>query len=313
MGSKFETFINPVKAIGNTVDAVEEGNIQGALFNPSGSLGVADSELAQRAADPLDLLGQKGEEAAREAEAAQIAAANEAISEERRGRLEGQQFLSPFSMGDRATELSGFLANPEAQFEFLQNNPLFQASLDNLNENTAFSAASGGRLSSGDTLTALRDNTLLAAQPLVNAQRQDINNLLNLGTGIAQTQANVSIGEASNVGNLLTDIGNAQSASIAAQRQSQQQGAETAASIFGSIFGLSDSRLKDNAEIIGKENGHNVWRWEWNKEASEMFGLEGESRGAMVHEVLEKDPEAVSYIDGYGRIDYARIGVQNGA
>ena len=165
--------------------------------------------------DPLvgGITGKTQADAAEKAAAQQIAAGQQAIQATQAATAEGQQFLSPFGeLGQRGLDLSGFLANPQAQFDFLQSNPLFQASLDAANTQTQNQAASRGRLSAGDTLQQLSNNVLLSAQPLIANQRQDINNLLNLGTGVAQTQANVAIGQGSNVGNLLTDIGTARSA-----------------------------------------------------------------------------------------------------
>lgn len=290
------------------------GNLSGFVADPSGLLGISDDPTFQRLADPLDLFGEAAGRAADEAAVIQEDAANRAITEEQRGRAAGQEFLAPFGgVGERAVELSGFLGDPQAQFEFLQNNPIFKLALENANRQTQQRAAAGGRLSAGDTLTQLSNNVLLSAQPLIQGQRQDIGNLLNLGTGIAQTQANVAIGEGTNVGNLLTDIGNIGAANVVAGQQARQRGAETGAQIAGSIFGFSDSRLKDSAEKTGvNEGGYDIWRWVWNKLAKDKFGLSGSSHGVMFSDVLERNPKAIKYHGGYGQVNYGMIGVKNG-
>lgn len=190
-------------------------------------------------ADVGNIFGRQGNSEAIAAEDAQLDAVDAAILEERRGREAGQGFLQPFGdLGQRGIDLSGFLADPQAQFDFLQNNPLFQSSLNLRDRDTAAAAASGGRLSAGDTALRFQENALLAAQPLIDRQRQDIGNLLNIGTGIATTQANVAIGEGSNVSNLLTDIGNIQAAGSIAAGNRQAEGSANALNLAGAIFGF---------------------------------------------------------------------------
>ena len=168
---------------------------------------------------------------------AQVEAARLAIQEQQRSSQQGLSFLDPFAqVGQRGIEESGFLANPQAQFDFLQNNPLFQMSLDNANRVTQASAASRGRLNAGDTLQQLSNNTLLSASPLIDRQRQDIGNLLNLGTGIAQTQANTAIGAGSNISNLLTDIGAAQAGGLVGQANVRGQGISDIASLLPGLI-----------------------------------------------------------------------------
>jgi hypothetical protein len=260
-----------------------------------------------------DLFGGGQADAADNAAASQERAANRAITETRAATIRGQNFLAPFGdVAQRGIDESSFLANPEAQFESLQNNPLFKLALDNANEQTNAKAASQGRLSSGDTLERLSNNVLLSAQPLINNQRQDINNLLNLGSGIARSSANTAINQGSTVSGLLTDIGSAQSAGMIANQNARSEGAGNVLSLAGTLF--SDSRLKKDAEITGvNESGYNLWKWRWNDKARKLFGLKGDSFGVMFSDVLKKDPDAVSYESGYGKVNYKMIGVEHGA
>lgn len=158
----------------------------------------------------------------------------EAIEAQREAAARAQGFFEPFAgTAERGLEASEFLANPQAQFDFLQNNPLFQLGLDNANRVTQQSAASRGRLSAGDTLQQLTNNALLQASPLIDRQRQDIGALLDLGTGIATSQANVEIGQAARVGSLLEGIGNSRSAGTIAGANADQ-GRISAITDFGS-------------------------------------------------------------------------------
>lgn len=151
-----------------------------------------------------------GEKAARRAADAQADSGRLALEELKRGKTEGLGFLQPFEvLGQQGLQQASFLTDPQAQFDFLQNNPLFQMGLDNANTQTSKMAAARGRLSSGDTLQQLNQNALLTAAPIISQQKQSINSLLNQGLGLAGSQANTSLGVGSQLANQQTDIGNA--------------------------------------------------------------------------------------------------------
>jgi hypothetical protein len=287
------------------IDIASGGPIGDAVFGEEGSdiLG-----------DPLDLFGRRAAGDIADAEAEQLAALDEATRQEILAREAAQGFFEPFAgVAERGVELSSFLTDPQQQFDFIQNNPFFQASLQNANRATDARAAAGGRLGAGDTLQQLSSNFLTTAQPLIDRQSQGILDLLGLGQGIATSQANTAIGQGTALSGLAQNAGNVRAASQAAQAQNQAQSTQNIAQLGGAILAaFSDSRLKANAEIVSKENGYNVWKWDWNGDAWEKFGLRGSSRGVMVSDVLEKDPDAVSYEDGYGKVNYTMIGVKNG-
>lgn len=132
-----------------------------------------------------DLTGKTASDAAKES--GQIQA---------QGAIEASQLLDPFkAIGEEGLAQSNFLTDPNAQFEFLQNNPLYNLALENANQNTMQLAASRGRLSSGDTLQSLANNTLLTAQPLIAGQKQSIGDLLNFGLATASNQGNLRTGQ----------------------------------------------------------------------------------------------------------------------
>jgi hypothetical protein len=246
----------------------------------------------------LDVLGLGGSataQAAREGVQLQAESGREAIAEERAAREAAQQFFEPFAgVAERGIEEGGFLADPQAQFDFLQQNPLFDLALENANRVTQQSAASQGRLSAGDTLTALSNNVLLSAQPLIDRQRQDIGALLNLGTGITTAQANTAIGQGTNVGNLLTDIGSAQAAGGIGAANAQTQGNQNLASIGMGIAAMfSDERLKSDIKESGEYKGHKWYRWRWNGIANTL-GLNGASEGVLAQDVIKTNPDAVT-------------------
>lgn len=130
----------------------------------------------------------------------------------------GESALSRFDpleqIGQRGFELSGFLADPTQQAQFLQSNPLFDLGLQNLNQQTQSSAAARGRLSAGDTLEQLQQNAILAGQPLLQDQRSDVLNLLNIGAGTIGQQAGIERQTAADVANLLTGGAAAEAAGV---------------------------------------------------------------------------------------------------
>jgi hypothetical protein len=174
-----------------------------------------------------NITGQTAAEASIESANIQAEAGQQAIEQQRLAGQEAQAFFDPFSgIAQQGIDQAGFLADPQAQFEFLQSNPLFKLALENANTQTEKRAAASGRLSAGDTLQDLSNNVLLASSPLIDRQRQDIGNLLNIGTGIAGSRANTALGVGSNVGNLLTDISSAQAAGQVGAANAASQGTQ---------------------------------------------------------------------------------------
>ena len=283
-----------------------------SLTGDGSALGI----LSGGKADVLDLFGLQGEAAAdaasRQAEDVLLKKQRRSMQETRRATEEAQGFLSPFGgVGLQGVEQAGFLTDPQAQFDFLQNNPLFQLGLDNANTQTNKFAASRGRLSAGDTLQQLNQNALLTAAPLIQGQKQSIGDLLNFGGGVATNQANAAIGQGSTLSNAFENQGNIIAQGIQGRNQiaqdttaNQQKTALTAASLFA-----SDPILKENIVKLGTENGFNIYSWDWNSKANK-FGLYGSDSGVMASEVKRSNPEAVVIDpDGYMKVNYGMIGV----
>ena len=70
---------------------------------------------------------------------------------------------------------------------------------------------------------------------------------------------------------------------------------------------FSDARLKDNIELIGQENGFNVYQWDWNDKAKAL-GINQPNKGLIAQEIQETNPEAVVKDDsGYLMINYGAL------
>lgn len=248
--------------------------------------------------------------ASREAGGLQAEASREALQAEIEGRAQAQEFFTPFAgAAERGVEQSQFLADPQAQFEFLQNNPLFQLSLENANRGTNQRAAAAGRSSFGTTLQDLSNNVLLSAQPLLDRQRQDVTNLLQFGGDIAASQANIATGGAARIGDITTDIGANLAAGLVGSANAQAAGGQnllttglTALSFF------SDEQLKTNKQLIGQYKGHNLWSWDWNWIARVVLGLRGSAMGVMAREVMKINKDAVILdSSGFYKVKYGDL------
>jgi hypothetical protein len=253
-----------------------------------------------------------------------VEAAGKAGDVQVQGAVEASAFFDPFEgLGQQGADQANFLTDPNLQFEFLQNNPRFKMALDNANQSTLGLAASRGRISAGDTLQQLSNNTLLSAQPLISGQKQSIGDLLNFGFNTAGNQANLRTGQAAAQAGGIVGAANARGQraqnlfDIAAPgvkgfADTLGGGGGTAAALQAGATALfSDPKLKENIKKTGNKNGFNTFSWTWNN-AANAIGLYGASSGVMADEVKQKIPEAITTERGYMKVNYNMIGVQHG-
>ena len=156
---------------------------------PAARAAIAAGDMQSDAAtDAAEKVGYAGIRAGR-----QLTDANELANSQ---LMQGEDrslglFANQQALGQQGFDQSGFLTDPNAQFDFLQNNPLFQMGLDNANQQTNQMAAARGRLSGGDTMQQLNNNALLTASPLIQQQKQSIGDLLNMGANASINQSNI--------------------------------------------------------------------------------------------------------------------------
>jgi hypothetical protein len=231
--------------------------------------------------------------------------------------------LDPFSkLTSQGLDASSILTDPQAQADYLQNSPVFQQALQNANQNTNASAAARGRISAGDTQTQLAGNTLLAAQPLLQQQQQNVSGLIDRGLNIAGQQgqydfstgqglSNISQQKGFSIADLLTQIGNSQSAGIIGrQNQQNQQNANfqnAAIQGISLVAGASDIRLKKNIKEIGTMNGFTKYSWDWNDLAKEKLGLQGSEEGVIAQEVEAVKPDLIIEKNGFKHVNYGAL------
>ena len=211
--------------------------------------GELQSEQATENASQAGIVGQENQARLQDAQTNQLAELSS-------GAYKENDLLNPFAqVGQQGVDQAGFLTDPNAQFDFLQNNPLFQIGLDNANTQTNQMAAARGRLSAGDTLQQLNQNALLTASPLIQQQKNSIQNQLNMGQSTALNQAsmantlagqradvfgntainqaNLAAGNQANVGNLLGSAAAARAAGMIGYANAKQAGAGTTLNLIG--------------------------------------------------------------------------------
>jgi len=248
------------------------------------------------------LTGQDAADASQEAAKLQQQLGLEGIEEVRLAREQQRADLQPFTEfgAQNLPFAQEFLFDPQSQFDFLQSNPLFNLALENANRQTQQSAAARGRLSAGDTLQQLSNNVLLAAQPLIGQQSQNIFNALQLGQSSAAGTGAGALSSGTQIAELNTQIGNALAAGGVGAAQAQQQGAQnllsTGAGIAGAIF--SDRRLKTDIKRVGElDNGQGVYTYKYVGSDLTVMGVMAD----------ETDPSAVIEVNGYHAVKYGEL------
>lgn len=85
-------------------------------------------------------------------------------------------------------------------------------------------------------------------------------------------------------------------------------GADTqmVASLLGGAIGMSDKRLKENIEKVGRENGINIYEFEYKDKAHGS----GRYRGVMAQEIEHKYPDAIHWYGNRMAVDYSKLPVK---
>lgn len=169
----------------------------GQLFNPLGFGGANSSRISELDKLIADMQAEQGStsgggmmQGIRNQIGGDMSAGLQALMDEREGLMNQTPGL-----GQQGLDQAGFLTDSQAQYDWLQNNELFQGALSNANDATMGMAAARGRVSAGDTLQQLSQNTLLAAAPLIAGQKGSIMDLIGFGERAAGNQANMLTGQ----------------------------------------------------------------------------------------------------------------------
>lgn len=209
--------------------------------------------------------------------------------------------------------LEGGEGNQQELIDQARQSPLYSAIIGTqaAGEDTVMrNAGMTGNLRSGNvkdqlfSYTANLENTAL--NEAYNQQLQGLqglaqlpsnaNNIATATSGIGSTLAQGQIGTANlNAGNNQNSAGNLMGlASLGLKAYSA----------------FSDRRLKKNIELVGTVDGYNWYKWDWNKVAN-VLGLKGSSQGVLADEIVDQQPNAVSFKNGFMFIDYGKLEEQH--
>ena len=219
--------------------------------------------------------------------------------------------------------LQSLITDPNAQRQFIENNPFFDALAQRSTDTLLANQAAKGKVGSGGTAEALQNSLVLLGSDLLNQNIQQRQNLLTLGQNAAAGQATSALQTGANIGNLMTGIGNVQAAGIVGARNAINQGrgglidfatglfgqktnfsgrntggggaggganAQTAASL---ATALCDERAKENIEQVGiATNGLPLYRFNYKGDNVKHINF-------MAQDVEKVYPDAVIEKNGF--------------
>lgn len=156
------------------------------------------------------------------------------------------------------------------------------------NYNTAQSTALGQNQQNIQNLLAQAENQRALDLQTKQAPISGLNALAGMLSGTsefypAQSQASKTVKSGGGLGGLL----------------------DTAASVASVASMFSDERLKKDIKLVGKENGHNIYKFKYKNDPDNV-----EYIGVMAQEVKDIDPSAIGERDGYMTVNYDKIGVK---
>lgn len=251
---------------------------------------------------------REASKASRKAGRTQAAAADRAVAETRRQFEQTREDLAPFrEAGTGALPgLTDLVTDPEAQRDFITDNPFFTALAEDAQSRIFQNKAAKGKLGSGETAEALQNSLLLLGSDLLNQNITQRQNLVGTGqsaaaqTGQFGAQAARSIADLGTSGAAARAAGTVGAANV---RNQTFQGLLNAGATFAGETGLSlsDRRHKKDIKKLGEdEHGLGVYRYKFK-------GDDKERVGHMAQEVRKKFPKAVKTIADVHLIDYGEM------
>lgn len=261
----------------------------------------------------MGLLGKitgsdKAAKAAKKAAKIQARSAAEAIAFQRESRDLARADLQPFRDAgiSQLSGLSSLISDPNAQLDFVQNNPFFNALASDAQSRLFSNQAARGKVGSGGTAQALQNSLLLLGQDLLNNNINQRMNLATMGQNAAAGQGTATMQAGGTISDLLTQQGNALAAGQVGAANANTQGINNLLNLGTTVgvglatggLGLSDVRLKEDIERIGTtDSGLGVYKYRFKGRPEFHVGV-------IAQEVEKVYPDAVTEIDG---IKYVRM------
>lgn len=152
--------------------------------------------------------------ASKRAARTQSNATQQGIAEQKRQYNQTRKDLAPYRQaGNRAiNSVSDLINNPEAQKNYVLNNPFYNALAGQAQDRIFNNAAAKGKLGSGGTAEALQNSLLLLGDNLLNQHITQNMNLANTGESAAAQTATAGQQVANNITDLTTSGAQARAA-----------------------------------------------------------------------------------------------------
>lgn len=202
------------------------------------------------------ITGQSAADASRQASLLQAQSGKDAIKAQKEALNKIRGDLSKFRKAgaDMLPGLSELISDPNAQLNFVQNNPFFNAMAKQAKDSLFANQAARGKLGSGDTAAGLQDRLLLLGNSLLDNSINQRFNLATMGANAAAQTGTMTQNSGNSISDLLTGIGNAGAAGQIGVANAMGQGASNAMTglISGLGLALSDRRMKTDARIVGE-------------------------------------------------------------
>jgi hypothetical protein len=208
------------------------------------TLGLVDTDFA----------GDEAAKAAERAAGAQVAQADKAIASQETAQARLEERMLPYEQAGAQgiSPLLDSILNPQDTSVGAQeviDNPFFKALAEDQERRLMASQAARGKLGSGETEDSLMRNVLLLGNQFQQQQQQqqkqdELNQIQNLfgltqlGQQSAAGVGSAGIQTAQNVGNLFTQIGNAQAAGKIGAQNARDQAFNQLTSLAGQGIGM---------------------------------------------------------------------------
>lgn len=248
------------------------------------------------------ITGTTAANAAQEAAQLQYQSAQDAIKSQKEFQKKMRKDLNPFRKSGlgQLEGLNALISDPNAQLNFIQNNPFFNHLANDAQNRLMSSQAARGRLGSGDTPLALQNALMLMGGDLVNQSIGQRMNMATMGQNAAAMQGSSMQNTSNNIMDLMTGGGNALASGIIGSANAMGDGSANAANGLMAGLGLmlSDRRMKCNLRKIGEfSNGIGVY-------IANYVGSTIDMVCCMAQEVEPIIPGAVFDIFGVKFMDY---------
>lgn len=141
--------------------------------------------------------------------ALQYSGTQDAIKAEQEAQAKQQGILKPYvDAGNTAlTQESNLVNDPQAQADFVKNNPLYSNLAEDATRRLTATQAANGKLKSGGTAKALQDQLLNLGTNLVNNQVTNLHNITTTGANAAAGVGSGAIQTGNNVAEYSQDAG----------------------------------------------------------------------------------------------------------